>query len=105
MNYAIIEINGEQCWVEAGKYYDFNRIPIIPFKPIVLTKVLLAKKNEKLYVGKPYLKNVIIYATVLKQFRKNKILVFKMKSKKNFKRKQGHRQLLSRVFINNIIIN
>ena len=105
MNYAIIEINGKQCWIEANKYYDFNRIPIKPFKPIILTKVLLAKKNEKLYVGKPYLKNVIVHATVLKQFRKKKIVVFKMKPKKNFRRKQGHRQLVSRVLINNIIIN
>lgn len=105
MNYAIVEINGEQCWIEAGKYYDFNRIPIKPFRPILLTKILLAKKDEKLYLGKPYLKNVIIHATILQQFRKTKAIVFKMKSKKNFKRKHGHRQLVSRVFINNIIIN
>ena len=102
MKYAIIEISGKQFWVEKGKFYDFNKIPIKKGKDILLNKVLLINDNGKILLGKPYLKNVKIAGKILQHFREKKKLVYKMKSKKKTKRKQGHRQDLTRILINDI---
>ena len=55
MKYAIVEISGRQFWIETGKYYDFNRIPIELGKEIVFNRILLFNSGDNLFVGKPYL--------------------------------------------------
>ncbi len=105
MKYAIVEISGRQFWIEKGKYYDFNRIPTELGKQITLNRVLLLNNDGNLLVGKPYLESVTIKGTILEHLRSKKTIVYKMRPKKKTRRKQGHRQELTRVLIKDIIVN
>lgn len=105
MKYAIVEISGRQFWIETGKYYDFNRITIDLGKQITLNRVLLLNNEGDILVGKPYLESVQIKGKILEHLRGKKIIVYKMRPKKKTRKKQGHRQDLTRVFIEDIIIN
>ena len=104
MKYAIVEISGKQFWIETGKYYDFNRIPTELGKEITLNRILLINHNGKVLIGQPYLKNVKIQGKILEHLLGKKMIVYKMRSKKKTRRKQGHRQQLTRVLIENIKI-
>lgn len=105
MKYAIIEISGRQFWVETGKYYDFNRIPTELGKQITLNRVLLVNDEGNVLVGKPYIENVQITGKILEHLRGKKTIVYKMRPKKKTRRKQGHRQELTRVLIEDINVN
>ena len=105
MKYAIVEISGRQFWIETGKYYDFNRIPTDLGKQITLNRVLLLNNDGDVRVGKPYLDSVTIKGKILEHLRSKKTIVYKMRPKKKTRKKQGHRQELTRVLIEDIIIN
>jgi large subunit ribosomal protein L21 len=105
MKYAIVEISGRQFWVETGKYYDFNRISTDLGKQITLNRVLLLNNEGNVFIGQPYLESVKINGRILEHFRGKKTIIYKMRPKKKTRKKQGHRQELTRVFIENIIIN
>ena len=105
MKYAIVEISGRQFWIETGKYYDFNRIPTELGKQIILNRVLLLNNEGDVLVGKPYLESVKIKGKILEHLRGKKTIVYKMRPKKKTRKKQGHRQELTRVLIEDIIIN
>ena len=102
MKYAIVEINGRQFWIEIGKYYDLNRIPIQTGNEIILDRVLLVNNNGEVLIGKPYLTNVKIKGKVLQHLRGKKTIIYKMRPKKKTRKKQGHRQQLTRVLIKTI---
>ena len=104
MKYAIVEISGRQFWIETGKYYDFNRIPTELGKQITLNRVLLLNNEESLLIGQPYLDSVKITGKILEHLRGNKTIVYKMRPKKKTRKKQGHRQELTRVLIEDISI-
>ncbi len=105
MKYAIVEISGRQFWIETGKYYDFNKIAIELGKQITLNRVLLFNNDGDLLIGNPYLKSVKITGKILEHFRGTKNIVYKMRPKKKTRKKQGHRQELTRVLIEDIIRN
>ena len=105
MKYAIVEISGRQIWIETGKYYDFNRIPTELGKEITLNRVLLVNNEGEILVGKPYLDSVKIKGKILEHLRGRKKIVYKMRPKKKTRKKQGHRQELTRVLIEDININ
>ena len=104
MKYAIVEISGRQFWIETGKYYDFNRISTDLGKEITLNRVLLLNDEGKILIGKPYLKTVKIKGKILEHLRGKKTIVYKMRPKKKTRKKQGHRQELTRVLIEDISI-
>jgi large subunit ribosomal protein L21 len=105
MKYAIVEISGRQFWIETGKYYDFNRIPTELGKEITLNRVLLVNNEGEILIGKPYLETVKIKGKILEHLRGRKKIVYKMRPKKKTRKKQGHRQELTRVLIEDISIN
>jgi large subunit ribosomal protein L21 len=105
MKYAIVEISGRQFWIETGKYYDFNRIPTESGNQITFNRVLLLNNDGDVLIGKPYLETVKIQGKILEHLRGKKTLVYKMRPKKKTRKKQGHRQELTRVFIENILVN
>ena len=105
MKYAIVEISGRQFWIETGKYYDLNRIPTELGKEITLNRVLLVNNDGELLIGKPYLDSVKVKGKILEQLRSRKTIVYKMRHKKKTRKKQGHRQDLTRVLIEEININ
>ena len=105
MQYAIVEISGRQFWIEKGKYYDFHRIPTELGKKITLNRVLLFKNDAEVLIGKPYLEKVKVEGKILEHLRGKKTIVYKMRPKKKTRKKQGHRQELTRVLIENISVN
>ena len=105
MKYAIIEISGRQFWIERGKYYDFNRIPTESGKQITFNRVLLLNNEGNVLIGQPYLDRVTIQGKILEHLRGKKTIVYKMRPKKKTRKKQGHRQELTRVLIEDISVN
>lgn len=104
MEYGIIEASSKQYWIEEGKIIDINNLNIKAGSTIEINRILLFRKNEKIFVGQPYLNQMSVKATVKKHFLGPKILVYKMKPKKKYRRKKGHRQHLTRLLINNIVV-
>ena len=104
MKYAIIEAAGKQFWVEPGRFYDLNRLALSPGDSIKFNRVLLVKDGESLQIGKPCLLNASVNATVVRQLKGRKIIVFKRRPKKNTSSKNGHRQPLTRILIDKIKI-
>jgi large subunit ribosomal protein L21 len=102
MEYAIVEIGGHQVWVEEGKYFLTNRVSSSVGSNLLLNKILLIKKHEKADFGYPYLENSIVKAQILEHLRGPKINVYKMKSKKKYRRKIGHRQEITKLLITEI---
>ena len=105
MKYAIVEISGRQFWIETGKYYNFNRISTELGKQINFNRVLLLKDKGNILIGKPYLESVKIKGKILEHLKGKKTIIYKMRPKKKTRKKQGHRQKLTRVLIEDIIIS
>jgi large subunit ribosomal protein L21 len=92
MEYAIIEASGRQFWIEPRKYYTMNHVPLKRGTKVILNNILLVNQNDEMQLGFPYLNNVKIEGIILNHFDGQKVLVYKMKPKKKYKRKNGHRQ-------------
>lgn len=103
MNYAIVDVGSTQVIIEPGKFYDLNYIAANPGDIIHFNRVLFLNKDSNYNVGTPCLDKVSIKATILKHLNGEKITVFKFKPKKNNRSKKGHRQKLTRVFIEDIV--
>lgn len=102
MTYAIVEVAGKQLWVEAGRFYDIDHQAIEPDGSMTLDKVLLLNEDGSATVGQPYVDGATVEATVMNHLRGKKVIVYKMKPKKKYRRKQGHRQELTRIMIDSI---
>ena len=105
MSYAIVEDSGRQFWVESGRFYDFNSLDLNPGYKIALTRVLLVNENGNISVGKPCLEEAKDEATVLGHIRSKKVTVYKMRPKKKTRKKQGHRDNLTRVLVDKIMLS
>jgi large subunit ribosomal protein L21 len=105
MTYAIVETCGKQFWVEPGRFLDLDRMAIDPDGGLTFDKVLLVSHDGTSTVGQPYVDGASVVATVMSHPRGRKIIVYKMKPKKKTRRKQGHRQDLTRVMIESISID
>nr|YP_009396530.1 ribosomal protein L21 [Vertebrata australis]ARW65716.1 ribosomal protein L21 [Vertebrata australis] len=104
MTYAVIDLGGNQIIIEPGKFYDINYISAAPGDVIKFNRVLFLNKGNNDYdLGSPCLHNVSVKATILKHLTDDKIAVFKVKPKKNNRVRRGHRQKLTRVFIEDIL--
>ena len=101
-SYAIIEAGGKQWRVEPGRFYDINRLPAEPDTQITIDKVLFVQDDGNISVGQPLVEGATVEATVMQHLRDRKIIVYKMRPKKKTRKKQGHRQELTRLMINSI---
>jgi|APDOM4702015118_1054815.scaffolds.fasta_scaffold453732_1 large subunit ribosomal protein L21 len=105
IKYLIVEISGRQFWMEPDKWYDVNRIPSEVGTTVRLNRVLLIRNIKgKVFIGKPYLSERIldVKIKILKHLRSPKTIVYKMRPKKKTRKKQGHRQELTRICIDRI---
>jgi large subunit ribosomal protein L21 len=100
--YAVIETGGRQFRVEPGQVIDVEKLPQAEGETVEFDRLLLVKDGEQTLVGTPYVEGARATGTVLKQYRGKKILVFKYKPKANYRRRQGHRQWLTRVRVDRI---
>ena len=91
--YAVIETGGKQHKVTEGEIIRVDKLNAEPGAEVVFDKVMMVKTDDDaIKVGQPYVENVSVTAEVLEQGKAKKIIVFKYKRKKNYQRKQGHRQ-------------
>ncbi len=101
--YAIVEIAGQQFKVEEGKKIFVHRLEAETGKELEFEKVLLVEDNDKVLVGEPTVKDVIVEARVLADdIRGDKVIVFKKKRKKGYRIKNGHRQNFTQIEITRI---
>jgi|TARA_B100000886_G_scaffold338502_1_gene301489 large subunit ribosomal protein L21 len=104
MDYAIVDIGGHQVWVEEGQHFAINKIDAEPGTSINLNRVLLVNKDGNVKFGHPYIENSKISGQVVEHYRGSKVIVYKMKTKKKYRRKKGHRQELTKLMVNSIEI-
>ncbi len=100
--YAIIETGGKQYRVSEGTICNVEKLDTGIGEEVVFDKVLLIKNEERTEVGSPYLTGRKVSAKVLEHGKGKKIIVFKFKPKKNYRRKKGHRQPFTRIIIEKI---
>ena len=104
INMVIIEDRGKQYKLKVGDVLKLPRISDKKPKDKLQFAEIIYYKNEKgeILIGSPYVKDIVVEATVLSQIRDKKIIVFKKKRRHNYRRKIGHRQDLTLVKIENI---
>ena len=100
--YAIIESCGKQYKVAEGDVVFFEKLEAEDGKKVTFDKVVLVSEDGKVQIGNPYVKGVKVEGKVVSHGKGKKIIVFKMKPKKNYRRKQGHRQPYTKVEITSI---
>ena len=100
--YAVIEACGKQYKVEEKDVVFFEKLDTEEGKKVTFDKVILVSDNGKVQVGNPYVKGVKVEGKVVGHGKGKKIIVFKMKAKKNERKKQGHRQPYTKVEITSI---
>ena len=100
--YAIIESCGRQYKVSEGDVVFFEKLETEEGKKITFDNVVLVSDEGKVEVGAPYVKGVKVEGKVLAHGKHKKILVYKYKAKKNYRRTQGHRQPYTKVEITKI---
>ena len=100
--YAIIEACGKQYKVTEGDVVFFEKLDAEEGKKVTFDKVILVSDDKKVQVGNPYVKGMKVEGKVVSHGKGKKILVFKYKAKKNYRRTQGHRQPYTKVEITNI---
>lgn len=101
--YAVIETGGKQYRVEEGDTIFVEKLNADNGEQISFDKVLVLSKDNDLVVGKPYIEDAKVEGTVLEQGKDKKIVVFKYKAKKNYRKKQGHRQPYTKVKVEKIL--
>ena len=102
--YAIIESCGRQYKVAEGDVVFFEKLEAEEGKKVTFDNVVLVSDEGKVQVGNPYVKGVKVEGKVVSHGKHKKIIVFKMKAKKNERKKQGHRQPYTKVEITSITL-
>ena len=100
--YAIIESCGKQYKVAEGDVVFFEKLEAEEGKKVSFNNVVLVSDGKKIEVGAPYVKGVKVEGKVVAHGKDKKILVYKYKAKKNYRRTQGHRQPYTKVEITKI---
>ncbi len=101
--YAVIESGGKQYRLAPGQRVKLETLPVEVGQTISFDKVLLIANENGLQVGAPYLPKITVKAEVLSQGRGPKVLIFKLRRRKTYRRKQGHRQNYTEVRIQEIV--
>ena len=97
--YAVIEACGKQYKVTKGDVVFFEKLDEEIDKKVTFDKVVLLSDDGKIEIGTPYVKGIKVEGKVVAHGKGKKIVVFKYKAKKNYRRKQGHRQPYTKVEI------
>ena len=104
MSLAVIKTGGKQYIVSPYDKIKIEKIDKKEGEKVVFDQVLLVEKDNKILIGDPLVKGVEVRGKVLKQGKHKKVIVFKYKPKKRYKKKIGHRQPYTEVEIEDIII-
>jgi large subunit ribosomal protein L21 len=99
---VIVEINGKQYEVEEGRFVTVDRLPQDKDEALEIGKVLMVVDGERSIVGAPFIEGAKVRGRILSHERGPKVLVYKMRCKKGYRRKNGHRQDYTRVQIEGV---
>ncbi|MFO7969674.1 MAG: 50S ribosomal protein L21 [Bacillota bacterium] len=99
--YAVIETGGKQVRVEEGQEIFVERLPVEADQEYTFDKVLMVG-GKKAKIGKPYIKGATVTAKVVKNGKAKKVIVYKYEPKKDYHKKQGHRQPYTKLTIDKI---
>jgi large subunit ribosomal protein L21 len=100
--YAVVNTGGKQYKVQQGEVLKVEKIPGDIGSPVTFDRVLMVSDGENVSIGRPVLKDIAVEGHIVEQGKAKKILVFKYKKRKRYRRKQGHRQEFTAVKIDSI---
>jgi large subunit ribosomal protein L21 len=100
--FAVIVTGGKQYKVQEGDVLHIEKLEIEAGQSLVLDEVLLIEKDGSVQIGKPTVAGAKVTAKVVEHGKAKKIIVFKYKAKKNYRRKNGHRQPYTKIAIEKI---
>jgi len=100
--YAVVATGGKQYRVQEGDTLRIEKIPGEVGSDVAFDQVLMVSDGDDVKVGQPVVENAVVNGTIVEQGKGRKILVFKYKRRKRYRRKQGHRQLFTAVKIGTI---
>lgn len=100
--YAVVNTGGKQYKVQKGDTFRFEKLPGEVGSPVTFDKVLMFSDGDTVRIGQPLLDDTTVKGHIVEQGKSKKIIVFKYKRRKRYRRKQGHRQLYTAVMIDAI---
>jgi len=101
---AIIEVGGSQQFVSEGRFYECHSLKgVEPGSKIAFERVLGTHDGNAPNWGHPYVKGARVEATVLENFDAKKVIVFKYRPKKHYRKKNGHRQAMTRFLVTKVV--
>lgn len=100
--YVIVDILGKQFMLKKGDIVHVPKLFGDIGSSILFNNILFSLKNNDLKIGFPLLKNIEVSAKILSQVKSDKVIVFKKKRRKGYKKLKGHRQNYTKIFIENI---
>lgn len=100
--YAIVETGGKQYKLEEGRYLDIELLDAKENEKVVFDKIVMLVNGKKSKIGQPYVAGATVEGKVLKHDKAKKIIVYKQRPKKGYRKKQGHRQQFTRVMVSKI---
>ena len=100
--YAVVNSGGKQYKVQQGQILRVEKIPGDVGNPVTLDRVLMFSDGENVSIGQPELKDIAVEGHIVEQGKAKKIIVFKYKRRKRYRRKKGHRQEFTAIMIDDI---
>lgn len=100
--YAVVSAGGKQYKVQKGETLRIEKIPGEVGSKVTFDKVLMVADGENIRVGQPVIEKAAVQASIVEQDKAKKILIFKYKRRKRYRRKQGHRQPYTAIRIDGI---
>lgn len=100
--YAIIKTGGKQYRVNEGDVISVEKLGVASGETVVFDEVLAVSKDGELQIGAPVVSGAKVEGTVIQEGKEKKVVIFKYKAKKDFRKKQGHRQPFTKVMIDKI---
>ena len=100
--YAIIQTGGKQYRVAPGQEVKVEKLPGEAGDAVTISTVLMTSDGETINVGKPFIENAEVSGRITRQGKDRKIIVFKRKKRKGYRKTQGHRQAFTSITIDDI---
>lgn len=102
--YAVVEIEGQQHKVAQGDVIKVNKITTGDAKEMSFSKVLLVSKDDKVILGRPFVEQAAVKAEIQGTEKASKVLVYKQKPRKGYRKLRGHRQQYTVLKIKDILV-
>lgn len=102
--YAVVTTGGKQYRVQKGETLKIEKIPGDIGSQIDFRQILMVSDGDRVEIGQPLVENAVVHGHIVEQGKRKKILVFKYKRRKRYRKKQGHRQQFTAVRIDDISV-